>query len=32
MYVLDERLRAAASGLDERAPDVVRDHAPGLPG
>lgn len=29
MYVLDERLRAAASGLDERAPDVVRDHAPG---
>ena len=30
MYVLDERLRAAASGLDERAPDVVRDHAPGM--
>jgi hypothetical protein len=29
MYVLDERLRAAASGLAERAPDVVRDHAPG---
>ena len=32
MYVLDERLRAAASGLAERATDVVHDHAPGLPG
>jgi hypothetical protein len=29
MYVLDERLRAAGSGLAERATDVVRDHVPG---
>ncbi len=29
LYVLDERLAAAASGLAERATDVVRDHVPG---
>ena len=29
LYVLDERVAAAASGLAERAPDVVRDHVPG---
>ena len=29
LYVLEERLSAAASGLEERAPDVVRDHVPG---
>ena len=28
LYVLEERLSAAASGLEERAPDVVRDHVP----
>jgi hypothetical protein len=29
MYVLDERLAAAASGLAHHAHDVVRDHRPG---
>jgi hypothetical protein len=29
MYVLDERLEAAASGLSGHAHDVLRDHVPG---
>jgi hypothetical protein len=29
MHGLDERLRAARTGLAERAPDVVRDYVPG---
>jgi len=29
LYVLDERMTAAASGLAERATEVVRDHKPG---